>query len=383
MMNAKREAAAGTSTPTGSGGGGGAKKHEFIRAMILQRHGAQPAGTSIPPEVELAREFGVSRVTVARALNDLVREGMLERHQGKGTFISERRGRVATQCIGVLCSQETNQPLSDPFYGSILGGIQATLIAADYAVTVIGIKNSKAGRVLTPEEALSKPVDGIFAMNVMNPEYFVRLLKGGIPVIGLEFHFEAEAPTDYVVQDCEASAYDATRRLIELGHRRIAFFGHATRNINPVACPDQNSLERLAGLRRAFQTAGIAPPEDLFFQPPHPFWSSPEAMYQQIFSRPLPPTAVFCEAGGCMQQISAFLLSQGREPGEFPVFVTDGTDALSEQGRSTWRILEDWTELGRVAGRRMLARLEQPNLPPQTFKLPWRIEPPEKPRRLS
>src|SRR5476649_2516974 len=89
----------------------GIKKHERIRAMILSRHGAMPAGSVIPPEIVLAREFGVSRVTVARALNDLVREGVLDRHQGKGTFVSGRRARQATQCIGVLCSQETTSML--------------------------------------------------------------------------------------------------------------------------------------------------------------------------------------------------------------------------------------------------------------------------------
>ena len=353
----------------------GAKKYEQIRALILQRHGKMPAGSVIPPETELAREFKVSRVTVARALNDLVREGVLARHQGKGTFISERPARKATQCIGVLCSQESNNPYSDPFYGGILAGIQEMLIGADYALTIFGAR-SQAGVLLAPEEAAARPVDGLFAMTLMNPEYFARLIKCGIPIIGLEFHFEAEAPTDYVVQECEESAYEVTRRLIELGHRRIAFFGHATRNINPVACPDQNSLERLAGVRRAFQAASVAASEDLFVQPPHPHWSSSEALFQQIFSRPLPPTAVFCEAGGLLPDLCEFLRKQGREPRDFPAFVTAGADSYSELGRTTWRILEDWREMGRMAGRRMLERLKNSALPPQTFKPAWRIEPP-------
>src|SRR4051812_12394713 len=105
----------------------GAKKHEWIRAMILEQHRSLPAGTAIPTEMELARDYGVSRVTVARALNDLVRQGVLDRHQGKGTFISQR-SRKATQCIGILCSQDAYQPLSDPLYGAILTGIQETLI---------------------------------------------------------------------------------------------------------------------------------------------------------------------------------------------------------------------------------------------------------------
>jgi 3-hydroxy-9,10-secoandrosta-1,3,5(10)-triene-9,17-dione monooxygenase reductase component len=36
---------------------------------------------------ELCQRFGVSRMTLRRAVDDLVREGFLERHQGRGTFV--------------------------------------------------------------------------------------------------------------------------------------------------------------------------------------------------------------------------------------------------------------------------------------------------------
>lgn len=45
-------------------------------------------GTAIPAETELCREFGVSRITVRRAVEELVRQGMLEKKQGKGTFVA-------------------------------------------------------------------------------------------------------------------------------------------------------------------------------------------------------------------------------------------------------------------------------------------------------
>lgn len=45
-------------------------------------------GDCIPPETALTKEFGVSQITVRRAIHDLVREGVLYRRQGKGTFVS-------------------------------------------------------------------------------------------------------------------------------------------------------------------------------------------------------------------------------------------------------------------------------------------------------
>lgn len=43
----------------------------------------------IPPEIKLAKEYGVSRVTVRQALAELVKDGILERLQGSGTFVSQ------------------------------------------------------------------------------------------------------------------------------------------------------------------------------------------------------------------------------------------------------------------------------------------------------
>ena len=50
--------------------------------------GTYPTGSRIPPEHELEQQYQVSRVTVRRALAELTSEGLLERKQGKGTFVS-------------------------------------------------------------------------------------------------------------------------------------------------------------------------------------------------------------------------------------------------------------------------------------------------------
>lgn len=60
--------------------------HE-MRLRVVK--GIWPAGSAIPAESELAREFGVALGTVRQALAVLVAEGMLERLQGRGTFVSE------------------------------------------------------------------------------------------------------------------------------------------------------------------------------------------------------------------------------------------------------------------------------------------------------
>jgi GntR family histidine utilization transcriptional repressor len=49
------------------------------------------AGSKIPPEVELAKTFGVSRMTVNKAITELANEGILVRFAGDGTYVAERK----------------------------------------------------------------------------------------------------------------------------------------------------------------------------------------------------------------------------------------------------------------------------------------------------
>ncbi|MGE5559728.1 MAG: GntR family transcriptional regulator [Chloroflexota bacterium] len=61
---------------------------------LLQRQiegGVLPVGTRLPTEAELMATYGVGRVTVRQAVLDLVRQGYLYRHRGRGTFVCRRR----------------------------------------------------------------------------------------------------------------------------------------------------------------------------------------------------------------------------------------------------------------------------------------------------
>jgi DNA-binding GntR family transcriptional regulator len=65
-----------------------------IRDEVL-RDGS--TGKKLPTEAELAAEHGVSRQTVRRAFQDLVKEGLVVRVPGRGTFVAEHNGRYLRQ----------------------------------------------------------------------------------------------------------------------------------------------------------------------------------------------------------------------------------------------------------------------------------------------
>jgi GntR family transcriptional regulator len=66
--------------------------YERVRQSIAQTltDGTLSPGDKLPSESRLAEEFGVNRLTVRRAIEELARAGAVESRQGSGTFVSPR-----------------------------------------------------------------------------------------------------------------------------------------------------------------------------------------------------------------------------------------------------------------------------------------------------
>lgn len=111
-----------------------------IRADIEQ--GTYPTGSRIPPEHELEKLYQVSRVTVRRALAELTSEGLLERKQGKGTFVAAPRGDLHLKSLHSFhdtCKLNGVRPSTDV--------IHAKEVPAD-AADAEELNLPKGGRVL-------------------------------------------------------------------------------------------------------------------------------------------------------------------------------------------------------------------------------------------
>lgn len=92
--------------------------YEYIMSMDIEKN------TQLPREEILAKDLGVSRITVRKALNDLAQEGMILRIHGKGTFINPE----------ALQMQATLDPSLD-FYQIILeSGYKADVKLVDFRI---------------------------------------------------------------------------------------------------------------------------------------------------------------------------------------------------------------------------------------------------------
>lgn len=67
--------------------------YQRVKTHVLERiqNGQWKEGDAIPGEEALAREFGVSRMTVNRAIRELSDEQIVERVQGSGTYVAQQK----------------------------------------------------------------------------------------------------------------------------------------------------------------------------------------------------------------------------------------------------------------------------------------------------
>src|SRR5215210_2515584 len=63
-------------------------KYLSVREHLRRRVAALPEHTLLPPEPVLCAEYGVSRITLRRAVDGLVADGHLVREQGRGTYVT-------------------------------------------------------------------------------------------------------------------------------------------------------------------------------------------------------------------------------------------------------------------------------------------------------
>ena len=71
---------------------------KYFRSAIIS--GELKPGDKIPTEEELSKQFKVSRITVRNAISLLAEDGLLVKHQGRGTFVS--KPKIARDIIPVI-----------------------------------------------------------------------------------------------------------------------------------------------------------------------------------------------------------------------------------------------------------------------------------------
>jgi DNA-binding transcriptional regulator YhcF (GntR family) len=74
--------------------------HSRLREWLIAHIDSYPTGAKLPTEFELADRFGISRLTVHKAINQLQSDGYVTRIRSKGTFVTRKDQRVRAHAAG-------------------------------------------------------------------------------------------------------------------------------------------------------------------------------------------------------------------------------------------------------------------------------------------
>lgn len=235
---------------------------QSIQLDIAQRN--LTPHTKIPSEVDLAKLYGVSHGTITKALESLVREGILYRRRPQGTFVAD--SSIAYQASNgqprqkaFAKRQEADGDVSEPgklplvgivvphlgsdfLDGIVLGaetmtrsfgyGLSFAYAEDDWALERYHVeqflRQGVAGIIIYPGEHAVEERDGRFVSvpgdqsGQERIELLRKLQQHNMPFVLID-RYVPEVECNYVVSDDFNAGYASTQHLIKSGHQRIGF----------------------------------------------------------------------------------------------------------------------------------------------------------------
>jgi LacI family transcriptional regulator len=320
---------------------------------------------------EVAKLAGASASSVSRALNghpdvsEKMKNRVLEAVERLGyrpDFFAQGLRSGATHTIGFIV-----RDISVPLFADMAKGAERELEARGYSVLLMNSWREPALEVKHIEVLSHRRVDGlILSLASEGSVESVHALRGiKVPIVLLDREISG-VEADSVLFDHATGMHDAIAALLKLGHRRIGLIVGSSA-IRP-------SRERLRGFMNAYEEVGLPFEEEYVFQMDAFAPELAVAAANSVLDKSPPPTAIV--AGD--SQLGIGLLKALRERGlregdDISIVICDDIELLRYMDPPISAVSRDGEEMGAVAARLLLDRLEDSSGPPQIELLPTRF----------
>jgi GntR family transcriptional regulator of arabinose operon len=344
-------------------------KHALVYTKLLRdiRGGRLKRGDRLPSEAELVRQFGVSRITVTRAVRDLQLAGLVERRVGSGTFV---RGAIGAKgrSFGLLIPDLGETEIFEP----ICQGMMVSPLAREHALlwgSATGPADSAEDRAWhLCTQYIERQVSGVFfapleltpAKDEVNRRIARALDEARIPVVLLDrtvLPYPDPGHHDLVGIDNRRAGYVITEHLLRLGCRRVAFVGM------PNAASTVDARE--AGYREALYVGGAPFERTLVHRVDADDTSSVKALMDAST-----PDGIVCANDRTAGRVMKSLLRLGyRVPLDVRLVGIDDVEYASLLPVPLTTLRQPTREIGDAALAVMLERIARRDLPAREVRL--------------
>src|SRR5579872_348930 len=314
---------------------------------------------------QVAESAGVSTATVSRVFSGgaSVTEDVRRRVREAARLLNYQPNRVArnlrirsTRTVGVVIPD-----IGNPFYTSVIGGIEEVLQASDYTLLLANYNENSGREQANVRTFQAEGVAGIiFAPSSNEAGIYWELIAAGISLVAIS-RIPRKWQIDTVSVANREGSRIATAHLIGLGHRRIALIS------GPAHI--STAQERLLGYKQALAAADIQPERELIRFADFRQGGGYHAMMELLDQRD-PPTAVF--AGSNLMTLGALQAIHERKlriPGDIAMVGFDDLPWAVSLNPPLTAVAQPAYEVGRSAARLLLDRLRDPNRPPRNVVL--------------
>ena len=284
---------------------------------------------------DVAKHAGVGVGTVSRVLNESesVRDSTrlkvltsIEELKFAPSSVARYLSGGKSMALGVTVPFFTNDSVVRR-----LQGVVSVLGNSDYDLVLFDVEKSENRDELLANIAQRSLVDGLLILSMQPAENDLqRFIESGIPAVIVDA-YHPELPS--ITVDNEAGAWQATRHLLDLGHREIGYlsdYPHNPFNSSPV-------VDRFAGYCRALREAGVVYNGDHYIEA-EVDRDDARRMAYEILKRDGRPTAVFAycdiQAIGVIEAARELGL---RVPQDLSVIGYDGIEAAEYMQLTTIR----------------------------------------------
>lgn len=338
--------------------------YQKLKNTIIKeiKNGTLKENDAILSERLLTERFGISRISVRKAISELIEENFLYTVPGKGTFVKGLTSEYTptsrrTYNIGYIHWGTKESVLVIPYFAHIIHGSEMECLKHNYHLLVsTSINLSGNDTIALPSMIKQGKVDGVILEGVDLDSWFE--IKKIIPTLIIS-NYICEPDSlpdlnrlDYVAANNVGAMRNILEYLKENGHSKIGFIYETLTH--------SSFAERLHGFTTGMLSLGLTPRDEWTIRGK----TGAQGM-KKILEKSERPTAVIAANDTfAIDAIQACKDKGVKVPNDMSIVGFDDIDTSpwSRPALTTVRVLTE--EMGKLAARRLIEKIEDPEMVP-------------------